>query len=186
MTGADLTQRPVEKDAEFEVLARDLRNAWAVPVERFEDAFGRADDPMPHSLEGLDLGTAMIAMAETALLDIRPEVRLLGVEVLRWLRDGQGVALDRWLGLSEAGRGAFRETIVRAERDAALRYVARLPAYDGLSPRAASRLLRARWIRWSHAQHERDQEGETFARLDRAGHAPLHDETIRKILARET
>ena len=184
MTGA-LTQRPVEKDAEFEVLARDLRGKWALPPERFEDALRRADNPMPAGLEGIDLGTAMIAMAETALLDIRPEVRLLGVEVLRWLRDGRGITLDKWLGLSDAGRGQFRETIQVTQRNVALRYVARLPAYDGLSPTAASKLLRARWQTWSHARHERDEEGQTFARLARAGHEPLHDETIRKILARE-
>ena len=181
-----LTLRPTEPDAEFAALADDLRNAWAVPVERFEDAWLRADDTLPASLDGLDLGAAMIAMAEAAMIDFRPEVRLLGVEVLRWLRDGHGITLDRWLGLSEGGRGAFRETIQIAERNAALRHIARLPAYDGLSPTAASRLLRTRWVRWSHAQHERDDEAQTFARLKRDGNKPLHAQTIRKILARET
>ena len=185
MTGA-LTQRPVGPDAEFDALACQLRDAWAVPRERFEDTCVRADNALPTALEGLDLGTAMLGAAEAAMMDLRPEVRSVGVEMLRWLRDGRGVSLDRWLGLSEAGRGQFRETIQIAERNAALRHIARLPIYVGLNPTAASRLLRTRWVRWSHAQHERDDEAQTFARLDHAGHAPLHDETIRKILARET
>ena len=163
----------------------DILQAWAGPPEPFESQLARCNDPMPDSLEGLDLGRAVLGMAEAAMMDYRPEVRRLGVEVLFWLRDGTGVGLDRWLGLSEGGRGAFRETVNLAERNAALRFVARLPAYSGLSHTAAARLLETRWKRWGAVRHERDAEGKTFARLARAGHAPLHHETIRQILARE-
>lgn len=163
----------------------DLCEAWAGPPEPFESQLARMGDPMPDRLEGLDLGRAVLGMAEAAMLDNRPEVRRLGVDVLCWLRDGAGITLDRWLGLSEGGRGAFRETVELAERNAALRFVARLPTYSGLSHTAAASLLATRWTRWCAVRHERDAEAQTFARLARAGHTPLHAETIRRILARE-
>lgn len=172
--------------AEFNGPHADLCRAWAGPMEPIESQLARMGDPMPDCLEGLDLGRAVLGMAEAAMLDYRPEVRRLGVDLLFWLRDGSGITLDRWLGLSEGGRGAFRETVSLAERNAALRFIARLPAYAGLSPSAAATLLATRWKRWGAVRHERDAEGQTFARLASAGHAPLHHETIRRILTRET
>lgn len=182
---------PTDADAAAEAASfngphADLCRAWAGPPEPIESQLARMGDPMPDRLEGLDLGRAVLGVAEAAMLDNRPEVRRLGVEMAFWLRDGAGITLDRWLGLSEGGRGAFRETVEIAERNAALRFIARLPAYAGLSPTAAASLLATRWTRWGAVRHERDAEAQTFARLARAGHAPLHHETIRKILTRET
>lgn len=179
------TEAAVEA-ASFNGPHADLCKAWAGPPEPFTSQLARMGDPMPDALDGLDLGRAVLGMAEAAMLDNRPEVRRLGVEVLFWLRDGAGISLDRWLGLSEGGRGAFRETVELAERNAALRFIARLPTYSGLSHTAAASLLATRWTRWYAVRHERDAEGQTFARLARAGHTPLHAETVRKILARET
>lgn len=173
------------KATEFNGPHADLCRAWAGPPEPIERQLARMGDQMPDALDGLDLGRAVLGMAEAAMLDNRPEVRRLGVDVLFWLRDGARISLDRWLGLSEGGRGAFRETVEIAERNAALRFVARLPRYADLPPKAAARLIASRWTRWGTARHERDEEGQTFALLDRAGHKALHYETIRKIITRE-
>ncbi len=163
----------------------DLQRAWAGPPEPLDRQIARSGDPMPEALEGVELYRALLGAAEAAMLDWRPEVRRVGVDLILWMRDGQGVTLDKWLGLSEAGRLGFRDTARRAERDAALRFIARLPSYADMSTTNVARLLQLRWARWAAAPHERDAEGQTFARLARAGHEPLHHETIRKILARQ-
>lgn len=155
------------------------------PPEPFEQVLKQIDDPVPETSLGLEAMHSLWEAAEWLAMAPYPKARAIGRDLAQWVKDGEGVSLQKWLGLSEGGRASARDAHRIAERNAALRYVARLPPYADLSATAAARLIVTRWTRWGAARHERDAEGQTFALLDRAGHKVLHAETIRKIITRE-
>lgn len=164
----------------------DLRATWAGPFEPIESQMARADHPLPNSLEGVDRARALLGASEACVLDWRPEVRQIGLEIVYWLRDGRGTSLDRWLGITEIGRGSMWEAIAIHERNALLRQIAKGEPYRNMSTTSVAGLLRQRWVRWTNSPRlEKDPETRAFARLTALGYDPLHRETIRKALVRE-
>lgn len=162
------------------------RPSWAGERERCELVLDRAFDPEPDRLEGVELARAILEAAEWSAMSPTPRVRAFARMLADWCDDGAAVPLDRWIGTASPGRGSMREAIAIQERNVLLRTVAKGESYKSMAPTAAATMLAVRWRRWnSTGRQNRTDEGRAFDRLARLGYAPLHAETIRKILVRE-
>jgi hypothetical protein len=108
-------------------------------------ASARALDPLHHA--GLAvLVKAFLHVAESAILDPRPEVASMARRILAWGEGGCKERIDRELGLVARGKVTPGVAVADAFRDERLRYLWRAhPLYAALPPSPASRAISLNW-----------------------------------------